>query len=199
MAQTLVLASGSEIRQTLLRNAGISFEIAPARLDEASVTAAMRAEGATPRDIADALAEMKARKTGLHHPAALVLGCDQVLSFKGEPFAKPASRDKARNHLQRLRGDTHQLLSAAVIHEDGQPVWRHVATARLTMRNFSDRYLEDYLDRNWDDIRHSVGGYLLEGEGVRLFSRIQGDYFCILGLPLLEILAYLGLRGVIET
>lgn len=199
MAPTLVLASGSEIRQTLLRNAGVCFEVLPSRIDEASVKAAMLAEAAPPRDIADELAEMKARKTGMRRPASLVLGCDQILSFNDNVLAKPASRDDAEGQLRRLRGKTHQLLSAAVIHEDGQPVWRHVGTARLTMRDFSDRYLEGYLDRNWADIRHSVGGYQIEAEGVRLFSRIQGDYFCILGLPLQEILVYLGIRGVIET
>jgi len=101
--------------------------------------------------------------------------------------------------LQVLRGENHQLLSAAVIYQSGESLWRHVGVVRLTMRAFSDRYLETYLDRNWDSIRHSVGGYKLEEEGVRLFSSVQGDYFCVLGLPLLEVLAFMGLRGMIET
>ena len=198
MAERIILASGSEIRQTLLRNAGVPFEVETARIDEVSVREAMIAEGAGPRDIADTLAEMKARKVAAKYGGTLVLGCDQVLAHKSEILGKPESLDNAREHLLRLRGETHQLLSAAVIYENAEPVWRHVGVVRLTMKNFSDAYLDAYLSRNWDSIRFSVGGYKLEEEGVRLFSSIQGDYFNVLGLPLLEVLAYLGLRGVIE-
>lgn len=183
----------------MLRQAGVVFEAVPARVDEAALREAMQAEEAPARDIADALAEMKARKVGTKHPERLVLGCDQVLVHRGDILAKPESRDEARDQLRRLRGDRHQLLSAAVIFEDGAPVWRHVGQVSLTMRDFSDAYLEGYLDRNWNSIRDSVGGYKLEEEGVRLFSRVHGDYFCVLGLPLLELLAYLGQREVIET
>ncbi|WP_397541624.1 Maf family nucleotide pyrophosphatase [Roseovarius salis] len=199
MAKKLVLASASVTRQKLLRNAGVDFDIQPARVDEDSLREAMTAEGAYPRDIADALAEMKARKTASRLQASLVLGCDQVLAFDGTIMAKPDNKDAAREQLTRLRGGTHQLLSAAVIYEDGAPVWRHVGVVRLTMRQFSDTFLEAYLKRNWPAISACVGGYKLEEEGVRLFSQVQGDYFCVLGLPLLELLGYLGLRGVIDT
>lgn len=195
MSQPILLASGSEIRQTLLRNAGVPFTVTPARIDEDAIKRALEAEGALPRDIADALAEGKARKVSSKNPGALVLGFDQVLDHDRQILSKPRSVEEAREQLTRLRGQTHSLLSAAVIYEDGEPLWRHIGIARLTMRDFSDAYLDDYLARNWDSIRHSVGGYKLEEEGVRLFSRIQGDYFTILGLPLVELLSYLTIRG----
>lgn len=199
MSPKLVLASGSEIRQTVLRNAGVPFETRPSRVDEVLLRASMQAEGAPPRDIADKLAEMKALRAPTRSETELVLGCDQVLAYKGDILGKPETAMQAREQLCMLRNETHQLISAAVICEDGKPVWRHAATARMRMRDFSDAYLDAYLARNWPSVRHSVGGYKLEEEGVRLFSAINGDYFCILGLPLLELLAYLGQRGVIET
>lgn len=194
----LVLASGSVVRRQLLERAGVAVEPVIARVDEAAIRAALLAEGASPRDIADALAESKARKVAGRMPDKLVLGCDQVLALKGEIFEKPVSREAARDQLLALRGTTHQLLSAAVLYAEGAPVWRHVGVARLSMRSFSDVYLEGYLDRNWPAIGASVGGYMLEEEGVRLFAQIQGDYFTILGLPLLELLNYLALRGEVK-
>lgn len=199
MSQPLVLASASQIRQTLLRNAGLEVEVAPARIDEDAIKRALEAEGAPPRDIADALAEGKARKVSSKHPGALVLGFDQVLEHDRQILSKPRAIDEARDQLTRLRGQNHALLSAAVIYENGEPIWRHVGIARLTMRDFSDAYLDAYLARNWDSIRHSVGGYKLEEEGVRLFSRIQGDYFTILGIPMVELLSYLTIRGNLPT
>ena len=126
-----------------------------------------------------------------------MLGCDQVLEFEGAIFAKPEGPDQARDHLLLLRGKSHRLISAIVAYEDAEPVWRHVAEARLTMHEISDAYLDDYVARNWDSIRQSVGGYKIEEEGVRLFSAITGDHFTILGLPLLPLLAWLGTRGMI--
>ncbi|KPA19840.1 Maf-like protein YceF [Shimia sp. SK013] len=199
MTTTLVLASGSAIRAQLLRNAKVVFDINPGRVDEDMIRRSLEAEGAPPRDIADALAESKARKISVKTPGALVLGCDQVLDFQGAVLSKPIDADHARAQLTQLRGQRHMLHSAAVLYENGEPVWRFVGTVRLFMRKFSDAYLDAYLARNWDSIRHSVGGYKLEEEGVRLFEKIDGDYFTVLGMPLVEILSYLTLRGDLET
>lgn len=195
----LILASQSEIRARLLASAGVTVEALPARIDEDGIRAALQAEGATPRDIADALAEMKARKLSEKNPDAVVIGCDQVLDFRKEAWGKPETPDAARAQLQALRGQTHRLLSAVVLYERAEPVWRHVGEVRLTMRAFSDAYLDDYLTRNWDSARHSVGAYKLEEEGARLFSAVDGDYFTVLGLPLLPLLGYLGQRGWIAA
>jgi septum formation protein len=199
MSDQIILASKSEIRSSLLHKAGVNHDITPARIDEDSVKIALMAENAPPRDVADTLAEMKARKIAEKGQGGLVIGCDQVLSFKGAVLSKPTSLEDARAQLDLLRGETHQLLSAAVIYEDLKPGWRHVGVARLTMREFSDDYRDDYLDRNWNSIRWSVGGYKIEEEGIRLFRMVQGDTFTIQGLPLLELLSYLTLRGTLPT
>ena len=199
MTRPLLLASASSIRLQLLRNAGLVVTAEPARIDEDSIRQSLEAERAKPRDIADALAELKAEKLANRHPTALVLGCDQVLAFQGRVFGKPETPDAARAQLTALRGQTHHLISALVLYDETKPVWRHISEAKLQMRDISDAYLEEYLARNWQSARHSVGAYKLEEEGVRLFSAIQGDYFTILGLPLLPLLDYLGARGFIQT
>lgn len=198
METHIILASGSQIRQTLLRQAGIAHEAIAARVDEDAVKSALRADGAAPRDVADALAEMKAVKISEKHPDAMVIGCDQVLGFDKQVLSKPRDRDAACAQLHSLRGKSHELLSAVVIAEAGRAVWREVGSVTLTMRPLSDAWLQSYVTRNWDSIRHSVGGYKIEEEGIRLFSRINGDYFTILGLPILALISYLGLRGMIE-
>jgi len=198
MAHTIVLASGSDIRAQLLKNAGVEFSIQTARVDEQMLRAGLEAEGASPRDIADALAEAKARKVSSKQHGSLVIGCDQVLDLDGVVLSKPSSESEARSQLIALRNKRHSLLSAAVIYLDRQPVWRHVGVVRLHMRDFSDAFMDDYIDRNWESIRHSVGGYKMEEEGVRLFDKVDGDYFNVLGMPLIEILSYLTLRGDLE-
>ena len=199
MTSSIILASGSDIRATLLRNAGVDFTVQVARIDEDAIRQSLQAEDATPRDIADTLAEMKAQRVAAKHPEALVIGCDQILAHGRNILSKPENPSDALAQLKSLRGDKHQLLSAAVIYGEGKPLWRHVGTVRLQMRDASDDYLQDYVNRNWDSIRHAVGAYKLEEEGVRLFTRIEGDYFNVLGLPLLELLSYLTLRGTLPT
>lgn len=194
----IVLASGSPIRAQLLRNAGIDFDIVVPRVDEDAIKASLLSEDAPAREIADALGEMKARKIADKHFDAMVIGCDQVLAFDNTILSKPGDPQDAYQQLCALRRQRHMLLSAAVIYHEGKPIWRHVGQARLRMRDMSDAYLKSYVERNWDDIRHSVGAYQLEAEGVRLFQSIDGDYFTVLGLPLLELLAFLTLRGVID-
>lgn len=199
MTDQIVLASGSEIRATLLRNASVDFTVSVARIDEEMARQSLQAEGASPRDIADTLAELKAQRVAARHPGALVIGCDQILAHGTTILAKPETPEEALQQLQTLRGDRHQLLSAAVIYQNDKPLWRHVGVVRLQMRDASDSYLQDYVSRNWDSIRHAVGAYKLEEEGVRLFTRIDGDYFNVLGLPLLELLSYLTLRGTLPA
>lgn len=197
--QPIILASASAVRLQLLQNAGLDVSVRPARIDEVAIRQAMAQEDAKPRDIADALAELKARKIAANQPGALVLGCDQVLAFRDKTLSKPESVAEAREQLTALGGQTHFLHSAVVLYHDARPIWRHIGTARLTMRTVSDSYLDGYLDRNWPAVAQSVGGYMLEGEGIRLFSEIEGDYFTILGLPLLPLLSYLSLRGFIAS
>jgi septum formation protein len=194
----LVLASSSLARSQVLNNAGVVHEILSPQIDEDSVKVAMLADGYSHRDIADKIADMKARKASLQRAESYVLGCDQVLSFAGSLYSKPETKFNLETQLREMSGKTHQLISAAVIYKDMQPIWRHVGVATLSMDSLSDSVIEKYVEKNWDTVKFCVGGYEIERRGVQLFSEIQGDYFCILGLPLLEIMNFLKVRGVLE-
>ncbi|HTW33861.1 MAG TPA: Maf family protein [Rhizomicrobium sp.] len=184
----LILASGSAARARLLTAAGIAFDVVAPHVDEDAVKDSLLTAKAPPRDIADTLAALKASKISLSHSGALVIGADQALVFDGELISKSPDVPAARALLERLAGRKHELIGAVVLAKDGAVVWRHVARAELTLRHFGETFLDGYLERNGEEILSSVGGYLLEGEGVQLFSHIDGDYFTILGLPMLPLL-----------
>ena len=199
MSLQIVLASSSSIRSTMLKNAGVAHEVLVAKIDEDSVKNTMLAENSPHRDIADTLADMKARKASLLRPESYVLGCDQVLSFEGSLYSKPETKQDLENQLKDMQGKTHQLISAVVIYKDMQPIWRYVGLVKLLMRTVSDDTIHKYVDANWDSAKYSVGGYEIERRGIQLFEKIDGDYFCILGIPLLEVISFLMVRGVLES
>ena len=189
----LVLASRSAIRRTLLETAGVSVEIHPADVDERAIE--VKAPVQTPVAIAALLAREKALVIARAMPGRLVLGADQLLSLNGERFSKPADRAAARAQLAKLSGQTHELYSAIAFAHDDTVLFEHVGVARLTMRAFSDPFLDDYLDAVGDAATASVGAYQLEGLGIQLFERIDGDYFTVLGLPLIAALDFLRRHG----
>lgn len=195
----LVLASGSRIRAELLENAGLSIVVDPADIDERAVEEPLLKAGFSPEDLALVLAEAKANDVSERRPGDLVIGADQILAFEGERHTKPENMEAARRQLLSFSGKTHELLSAVVISRDGEAVWRHVSTARLTMRDLSPAFVGHYLAEVGDIALSSVGAYQLEGPGVQLFEKIEGDYFTILGLPLLPLLAELRKQNVLET
>jgi septum formation protein len=191
--EPLVLASASRVRQLLLRNAGIALEVSPAGIDERAVEAASPSPDAGA--VAALLAREKACSVERRHPGRLVLGGDQVLAFQSRRLAKPVDRAAARAQLGALRGKTHELHSAVAFVRDGAILFEHVDVARLTMRSFSERFLDSYLDAVGNAATESVGAYQLEGPGVQLFDRLEGDYFTVLGLPLMPVLEFLRRQG----
>ena len=193
---TLILASASATRAKMLRDAGVTVEIVPSGVDEDAIKRTYRAEGRPASDLAIALAEAKAQAVNRE---GLVLGSDQVLNFNGEVFDKPNDMAAARAQMQSLRGQTHELLSAAVLIRNGETVWQSVGRATLTMRDFTEDFLDTYLAAEGEAVLWTVGGYRIEGIGAQLFERVEGDYFTILGLPLLDVLKALRGKGVITT
>jgi septum formation protein len=196
-APNVVLASASAIRRTLLANAGVPIAVDPGAVDEDEVKRAMRADGAPAAAVAETLAEMKAMRVAPRHPGALVLGADQMLDCNGVWFDKPGDRAHAEAHLTALAGRTHKLISAVVCVRNGARIWHHTATASLTMRPLSREFIAAYLDAVGPQALSSVGAYQLEGLGAHLFARVEGDYFTVLGLPLLAVLAFLREHNVV--
>jgi septum formation protein len=200
MSQRLLLASQSESRARLLRDALVPFETVRAQVDEDAAKDALDEEGVGPRNLADALAEFKALKPSMRHPTDLVLGCDQTLELAdGSRVDKVETRAEAAALLARMSGTPHKLHSAAVIAEGGRPIWRHIESVTLHVRPLSPAFIDHYLDADWDECRWCVGCYRVEGPGAQLFSRITGSLFAVQGLPLLPLLDYLRTRSIIAA
>jgi septum formation protein len=194
---TIVLASGSASRRAMLEAADVPFEVVRPQVDEEAAKDALKAEGIEARGLADALAELKAVAVSGRMPGRLVVGSDSVVALAdGALLDKPETRERAAEQLRRMRGGVHRIISAVVAARDGVPVWRHVDVARLHVRDFSDAFLNTYLDAEWPAIAGCVGCFRIEGRGVQLFSRLEGSQFTILGMPLIPLLAHL--RDVAE-
>lgn len=198
MTTSLILASKSPFRAQLLKNAGLTFGTENADIDERAVEAPLYRSGATPEDVAMVLAEAKALAVSEKHPDAIIIGCDQTLSLGDEIFHKPADLEEAGKNLLKLSGKTHQLNSGIVLVKNGETIWRHVAIAYMTMRPLQPEFIGRYLGRIGDNALSSVGAYQVEGEGIQLFEKIEGDYFTIIGLPLLPLLQKLREESLID-
>ena len=196
--KTVVLASTSETRKRILEQAGVTLHIEPSLVDEEEIRLSGREEGLSLSEIAILLAEIKSRRVSLSYPQMLVLGCDQILEFNEESITKAANCEKLRETLKRLRGERHRLLSAVVISMNGERIWHRLEKCQLTMRRFSDSFLEWYLKEGGTDLLSTVGGYKIEGLGSQLFTRIEGDFFAAMGLPLMPVLDFLRARGVLD-
>ncbi|MGH1419558.1 MAG: Maf family nucleotide pyrophosphatase [Hyphomicrobiaceae bacterium] len=197
----LILASGSRTRQSMLHSAGIAHTVIPADLDEAAIRQALTGdtEDVDPSDIAEVLARAKAEHVSGQDRDGLVIGSDQVLALNGEIFEKPATVEAAQTSLLKLRGHTHQLHTAVALASQGEVVWSYVETAHITMRNYSEKSLAEYLVKAGDIVCESVGGYQLEGLGVQLMEKVDGNHFTILGMPLLPLLNELRDRGMVDV
>lgn len=196
----LILASQSASRRAMLDAAGVPYEAIPARVDEEAAKASLKQAKVAPRDLADALAELKAVKVSRGQPDALVLGSDSVVALEdGTMLDKPGTREQAAAHLRLLSGKRHELISAAVMAVDGAAVWRVVDRAKMLVRPLSDGFIEAYLGAEWPAISGCVGCYRIEGPGAQLFSRIEGSQFTVLGMPLLPVLDYLRVRGILAS
>jgi septum formation protein len=195
--ETVVLASGSDTRKSMLSAAGVAFEVLPAVVDEEEIKAALQAEGSDSAFVAESLAEHKARVVSRKLPTLLVIGADQILECDNKIYSKPVNLTAAKEQLKLLRGKDHTLISSVVLFRNGQRLWHNTDSALLRMRQFSDDFLDNYVTKLGDDLLRGPGCYKVEGQGIQLFSKITGDHFTILGLPLLPLLDYLRLQGAV--
>ena len=193
----IILASGSAIRRELLTNAGLKFDVITKPVDEAAIKASLLNEGVSVRNIADALAEAKSVRVSAQNEG-LVIGADQIMTMDGILYDKPISLAEAKNRLMKMRGKTHYLIGSVVISEAGHAIWRYMSKTKLDMRPFSEEFLDQYIEAEGETILQSVGGYRFEGRGSQLFSKVEGDFFSILGLSLLPVLDFLRDRGAIS-
>ncbi|MGV2051048.1 Maf-like protein [Agrobacterium sp. 22-209-1] len=198
MKQELILASSSASRQMLMRNAGLTFLAIPADIDERALDEQLERDGASPEEVALELARAKALAVSRLYPGALVLGCDQTMALGARVYHKPKTMAEAESHLLSLSGKVHRLNSAAVLVQHGEVVWQIVSSAELTVRTLSAEFVSRHLQRVGEKALSSVGAYQLEGEGIQLFTSIEGDYFTILGLPLLPLLSKLRDMDVVD-
>ncbi|MBB4570402.1 Maf-like protein [Rhizobium leucaenae] len=198
MTVPLILASSSPFRRMLMQNAGLHFETVAADIDERAIEAPLEKDGASPDAVALVLAKAKAKEVSDRFPGSLVIGSDQTMSLGDEVFHKPKTMADAENHLRTLSGKTHRLNSAIALARNGDVIWEHVSHAELTMRDLSSDFIHRHLTRVGDKALSSVGAYQLEAEGIQLFSNIDGDYFTIVGLPMLPLLQQLRELGVID-
>ncbi len=198
-SKPLVLASASEVRARLLQNAGVEFEIMPSQFDEAPLKRDLSKQGKAWPEIAQSLALEKARSVSILHPGVMVIGADQILLCKGQAFDKPRNLAGAKDHLRKLSGATHELLTGTVLIKDGEVLWQLLTRPKLTMRSLSDEFIDAYLGVVGEQALLSVGAYQLEGCGGQLFDKVEGDFFSILGLPLLELLSALRKEGHLRT
>jgi len=196
--KTIILASGSTIRSQLLKNAGVPFDTIRPNIDEAQLKDEMILKNMSPTEVAANLSSAKANAVSLEHPDSIVIGSDQVLSVDGALLSKPRDRKDLAAQLNQMKGRSHHLYTSAAIHHLGRKIWSTDVSVELTMKDLTDEFLASYVNRNWDKVKYCVGGYQLENEGIRLFSQIKGDYFHVLGFPLLEVLNFLAPTGEID-
>jgi len=194
----IILASKSQIRSELLLKAGLKFTAIDANIDEKEVKSSYINKGYSARDLADILAAMKAKKLSYKYLDKLVIGCDQIMECNGQILSKANNPTDLADQLKFLRSKSHTLYSACVVYFANKAEWRFIGSATITMRNLSDEYISKYVDDNWDEVKHCVGGYKIENSGISFLSKINGDYFSILGLPIIQLLDYLVNRGVLK-
>ena len=194
----IILASKSQIRSELLLKAGLKFTAIDANIDEKEVKSSYINKGYSARNLADILAAMKAKKLSCKYLDKLVIGCDQIMECNGQILSKANNPTDLADQLKFLRSKSHTLYSACVVYFANKAEWRFIGSATITMRNLSDEYISKYVDDNWDEVKHCVGGYKIENTGISFLSKINGDYFSILGLPIIQLLDYLVNRGVLK-